>query len=935
MGRAAKEPKVLTCFIQDMFLIKKHTNMRHLLSACVCGLLTSLTAWGVPATRDTIRFVQPDGNTVNIIIAGDEYSHLVRTIDGYALTTGDKGDYTYAVLGRDNIPVSSGIPARDPERRNKATQSFLDRLDKETIAAAMLQRHQAKTEKHRTSLTSETPERVGLFPDATFPTTGSPRAVVILVEYADVKFTVQNPGKYFDGLLNSTDFSEYGATGSAKDWFTENSGGRFTPQFDVYGPVTLSGKQSYYGGNNAYGNDTAPHKMATEACSILDDAVDFSQYDTDHDGYIDNVFIFYAGVGENRTGEQNAVWPHTSWVTQLDYMKHTYDGVTLDRYACTNELVGTQPDGIGTFCHEFSHVMGLPDLYHTSAGSMPYTPGPWSVLDYGPYLNNGHTPPLYSSFERLALGWMEPDNLIDNLTHVLPPLSGNMAFSATKADGNEFFLFENRQLSGWDRFLPAAGMLVWHVDYNPQIWLDRSVNNDENHQHVDLLEADNIRSELTRDGDIFPGVAGQTDFAFSTVPSFSFHDSSDPGLSISNITLRPGGNINFRTGTGSPRPADVPEIRVEQIGSEEVSLCWEEVSGVPGYIMRICLGDGILQEEHEIPGECRFTAKGLSPETEYIFEIYAYDGLEDSENPASVRVTTDVPEIDYYKCRISDVSDIRHDSFSLSWESIPLANGYIIDVSKLEPGEPETVTIDFSEGLDNLPAGWETSSRLTYANGAYSGESPMSLRLSTDKDYITSGDTGDCIYNLRFWHRGAGTGTEDKIIVMALCDDKWEEINSVPITTNQGGYALETDLSATGCTGLKILFHRESSKGSVAIDDIVMSAAGDRYPREMPEWAGRNIGDSTQTTVDGLEPDSEYLVTLRATDGTKYSQQSDPAHVKTAGLSGIRQNYTGLEEDISHDLLGRPVKDSYGGHGVTITTKTDGTVCKRIARGKK
>ncbi|MDE6297900.1 MAG: M6 family metalloprotease domain-containing protein, partial [Muribaculaceae bacterium] len=449
----------------------------------------------VPAYKGLIDYRQSDGKILKIRLCGDEHSHQVLSEDGYLLLkNANNSGYSFAELNSAGDIVNSGIAAANIGERNSATEKKLRSIDKEKIM--QLSRQNKEPMKARKSAKSS----VGLFPGASYPVTGNPKALVILVEYADVKFTLADPAAYFNGLLNQKGFSEYGATGSASEWFAANSYGKFQPQFDVLGPVTLSGNRAYYGGNNSYGNDMAPQKMAIEACRALDKDVDFSQYDTDGDGYIDNVFIFYAGSGENRTGETDAVWPHTSWVTQLEYLPYTFDGVTLDRYACTNEWVDKHPDGIGTFCHEFSHVMGLPDLYHTSYGSLPYTPGEWSVMDYGPYLNEGRTPPLYSSFERYALGWLTPEELTDNKSFALEPLASNKAYRVSREGTDEFFLFENRRPEGWDRYLPGHGMVVWHVDYDDEIWDKRAVNNTEDYQRVDLIEADNVKSSLSRGG---------------------------------------------------------------------------------------------------------------------------------------------------------------------------------------------------------------------------------------------------------------------------------------------------------------------------------------------------------------------------------------------------------------------------------------------------
>ncbi|MDE5870276.1 MAG: M6 family metalloprotease domain-containing protein, partial [Muribaculaceae bacterium] len=584
----------------------------------------------------------------------------------------------------------------------------------------------------------------------------------------------------------------------------------------------------------------------------LDKDVEFSQYDTDGDGYIDNVFIFYAGTGENRTGETDAVWPHTSWVTQLEYLPYTFDGVTLDRYACTNEWVDKHPDGIGTFCHEFSHVMGLPDLYHTSYGSLPYTPGEWSVMDYGPYLNEGRTPPLYSSFERYALGWMTPEELTDNKSFALLPLSSNQAYCVSRDGKDELFFFENRQPEGWDRYLPGHGMVVWHVDYNDAIWDKRAVNNDEDYQRVDLIEADNIKSSLSRGGDSFPGTAGITEFNPSTVPAFAFHDRTNPGLSISAIKERPGGEVTFRVGAGDDIPGNVAKVEVEKVSATSIAINWTAVEGIEDYIVEMeCKATG-EKSGFEVKGNTRFEQTELKPETPYTFLVTAFDGKESSAVPASIEVTTTSPEIDYYTMEIEGIGEIKEDGFTINWNPMSLASAYLVNIEEVKRSEPYKTSVDFTDGIDGLPAGWTTTSRLTYASKAYSGVSPLSLRLSANEDYVTSGDLEAPVYNLSFWMRGSSTGADDRVAVEILKDGEWVELTSYPIVTVSGGENLSVDLSSEDCQGVRIMFKNQSENGSVAIDDIMLEWGGDRVLESLTDWSWREIEAEKSYKVSGL-----------------------------------------------------------------------------------
>ncbi|MDE6392135.1 MAG: hypothetical protein K2L59_02545, partial [Muribaculaceae bacterium] len=174
------------------------------------------------------------------------------------------------------------------------------------------------------------------------------------------------------------------------------------------------------------------------------------------------------------------------------------------------------PDGIGTFVHEFSHVLGLPDLY-TTVYNNSYTPGEYSVLDYGPYNNNGRTPPNYSAYERWALGWMTPDKYETSGSVELSNLAdSNMAFVVPTEKETEYYLVENRQQTGWDKYIPGHGMLIWHIDYVKEIFDDNVVNNTPTHQYVDLIEANGKKNEKYASGHTFPGTSNITSYSFKS-----------------------------------------------------------------------------------------------------------------------------------------------------------------------------------------------------------------------------------------------------------------------------------------------------------------------------------------------------------------------------------------------------------------------------------
>lgn len=474
---------------------------------------------GVVAKPGLLEAKQPDGSTVFVRMEGGPRGHSVYDADDQLLMNDDKGFYV------------------------TADESFKTKSEKRTLEKAGLPNNRI--------VSFAGP---GLMKNP-FPSTGSQKALIILVEFPDCKFTIPNPKQYYNEMLNGDDFTKDEATGSAKKYFKENSNNAFDISFDIYGPVTVNQELKYYGGNDYYGEDLRPHEMIIEACQILNEdyGVDFSNYDKNNDGEIDIVYVFYAGYGEADGGGPNTIWPHSFEVKEGFGISKYFNNKLLNHYACSNELQysspqHTRPDGIGTFCHEFCHVLGLPDIYSTLGGGA-FTPGDWTLLDSGSYNNNSRTPPFLSSFERYALGWLEPTELNNSGSFVLDHLGeSNSAFIIKTETKDEYFLLENRQLKGWDQYLPGHGMVVWHIDYYDYYWNKNIVNTDASHQRIDLVEADGIPSNWTRDGDAFPGLYEKTMFTPYTKPALISWRNKSLGIGIREIQETSDGKITFKTG---------------------------------------------------------------------------------------------------------------------------------------------------------------------------------------------------------------------------------------------------------------------------------------------------------------------------------------------------------------------------------------------------
>ncbi len=465
----------------------------------VAFLLIATTLMAVPARPGARLVTQPDGSTITVYQHGNQYFHYFTDEVGNRLEQREDG-FFYAAPALTDAEIERRIASSS---RRKVAQQKL----------------------HLPSATqTATPLNI------------APRGLLVLVSFKDEAFSTDKAE--IDSMINGSNYSRsysyryrgstytIQSTGSARQYFIDQSMGQYKPQFDVVGPYTLPQNMSYYGDNDSQGNDKRPEQMIMDACDLADaDGVDFSIYDNNNDGELDFVFVIYAGYGEADGGSSGTIWPHFYWVKEGGYATKYLDGKLLNAYACSNEISAYSGmyNGIGTFCHEFSHVLGFPDFYATNDATHK-TLGEWDILDGGPYNNDGNTPPAYSAYERFFMGWLTPEILNEPKSVTLEDIKkSNKAYIITSSGesnlvGNdpnptEFYILENRQLSGWDKFLPGHGMLLTKIKYSYRSWYNGTPNDDSNNMGIDLIEADGVEPTYGKSGyygkakDAFPAGA--------------------------------------------------------------------------------------------------------------------------------------------------------------------------------------------------------------------------------------------------------------------------------------------------------------------------------------------------------------------------------------------------------------------------------------------
>ena len=440
--------------------------------------LVATSSFASKANSLPVVVSQPDGTMLTVLLQGDENISWYTTTDGMLLVKRGNGYYV-AQVKADGSLVASSLLAHGPAMRGTEETNMMLLQDRAKFAKYSSKLLGQPGELPVTEWTNGMTRKMKIRDDSTlFPHVGSPKALVILVEFTDTTFTLRDPKASFNDYLNNETgnivdrgHGENRNAKGAKGYFKDMSFGQFTPQFDVVGPVKLSHPLRYYGA----GNDNMS-RLIPDACSAVNDSVDFSQYDSNGDGYVDLVYVIYAGHSESEAGNStDDIWPKSGY---SDF--GTFDGKKVYRYGVNNELNGRETsknkliNGIGLFCHEFSHTMGLPDIYATS-GAPGYNKDNfgmefWDLMDGGEYVHSGRFPTAYTSWEREVMGWMNVDTLTDTAHVVLRTIDskGDSARSCKIVNPsvkNEAIYLQNIQNKGWNYYLPGHGLLVYRVSY--------------------------------------------------------------------------------------------------------------------------------------------------------------------------------------------------------------------------------------------------------------------------------------------------------------------------------------------------------------------------------------------------------------------------------------------------------------------------------------
>lgn len=889
-------------------------NAKKTLAAALMALGVS-SASAVPAYPGLMTARQADGTELAIRRVGDEYCNMAVTADGYPLVYNPQTlNYEYAAFHEGRLE-SAGIVATAEQGRDGAALGFLSTVDREKEMAAFDSKWQAARNDalKGSGASASGPQRIVRISDV--PTTGKHDVLVILVDFADVKFS-DNPGtpdpvQYYGRFFHEEGFSEFGATGSVYDYYHEGSCERYDPDFRVFGPVQVKGIHSDYAGDHG---SSLTYTLIEEAVRLVDGQydVDFKDFDTDGDGKVDNVYCLYAGYGQADSSVSDAIWPH-SWELHERDAQFDVDGVTFDRYTVSQQVNGQthNPVGIGTFVHEFGHVLGLADHYNNSSsfGNPPNNVGQWDLMSQGSYNNDQNTPPTFSAFERYSLGWTEPtvlDPKHNEIVEISPYITTGQCYRVdVKGGDKEYFLIENRQQSGWDTYNPGHGVLVWHIEEDQVVWDSNRPNYDQNHQMVDIVEAANIFTSSGSPSDPFPGswdVIFYTfkDWSNNTVFGFDWVEEDEEG-----------GNCRFLlSGTDYRIPS--PKVEVGNLMGTSATISLDGEGPALGYEVKVMRqNEEILFRKMEETGE--IALEGLDPETEYTVMAQAYLSTLTSET-VEVAFTTLPLQIEEKKPEILQAGKATETGFTARWIAMPEASDYAIDIyASTHDGQGELTYgfDDFSTSAQNLPEGWTLTAKQTRYENDF-GEAAPSLRLRDDGATLTMAVPGNTIDQVDFWFMPGKAGmvlTAEKYV-----DGEWSEVwRHVADRKKEYTQTIMTE----GADSVRLVLSREEdvTGGFVLIDDITLHYVFDQFT----PYTTLNVGPSYAASFDmesadicsymvtSLDPVQSYAYSVQALDGERRSQKSAVLTI-VPGTDSIGETVVPVEETVIYNLQGIRVR---------------------------
>ena len=544
----------------------------------------------VPAYKKKIR-VNTDDGSVCIYLRGDENCKFAVSEDGYTLLQASDSWYFACKDEVGNVCMSEH---KLLQKRSEETKKFLRNVEK---GIQPLFRQTSKKKFINTTSRSESNARSSVI--------GVRRVLVVLMQFSDAKFVKE--AHEFDALFNEQGYNSDGAMGSVYDYYSSVSYGKLTLLSDIYGPYTSNYPMSYYGGNSTIsGADKNPKALFDEALEKLSKVADLSLYDSDNDGYIDNLHIIYAGYGEEAGAPAKAIWAH-----EMTFSPITVQGVKIDRYSCSPELRGNSGNGIsriGVSCHEIGHALGAMDYYdtdYTINGEFQGT-GVWDVMAQGSWNNNGISPADFNPYVKAYnFGWLDVRMLPEGLSSIIyPSLDSSYVYRVNTAVENEFFLLENRTKDIINKYIPGEGLLIYHIDASIE---NKAQNNKINAAFPQTCypvcasslyatpnESPESYGKINSSGCVYPGSSNNSAYGKITTPAAICNNGEYSGVELGDI-VRVNKNICLSYNKNGTNSNDTDVVWKEDFEDVILSSFWH-TDGVGSWTVRKFLGGSATGE---------------------------------------------------------------------------------------------------------------------------------------------------------------------------------------------------------------------------------------------------------------------------------------------------------------------------------------------------
>lgn len=712
-------------------------DKRYIISA-LAALAIASGADARPA-RSIVSLQQPDGSRIAALLKGDERMHVLTDQQGHVLTQGEDGFYRFARYNSDGSIVNTGFRADGSDTQTPAhilRESTFVPYEALYLRAAARENAGMAIRRSRRSAPrtdNEAPARTEATPM---------NCVVIFAGYSDIAFRYSR--EMISDVFCKKGYSYDGATGSVTDYFQEQLGGEMDCSFTPGPMVTLPNTQKYYGQNDRNGNDLRPEEAVADACRLAHEAgFDFSQYDLDGDGDVDNVFIIASGKDEAEGGGDDAVWAHQWYLADGAGMNLVLDGKRINSYTISSELsYNFTKDrfgltAIGAICHEYSHSLGLMDMYDTDGDAGGSTDGLYctSVMDSGNYNNDSHTPPHYSAVDYDTLEAGEAEDLKQGQYTLEPIRKGRHYYRIRKPDEPmEYFLVEYRDQVDWDAYIGGQGLAIYHVDHSR-----RSAGYSEGYRMVLTAEdrwyynqvnarKDNMcaafvpsRSSISSNRQLFFPYGGTDELTPDSVVPLRFFDGTPAPIALTGIRIE-GGKAIFSAVDGSAFL--IPEVTGVECDSYQHCCILTTSLSKKNFLGKCSVSWGekgsLLKTEDamrmEEDGSFVLRLDGLSPGTEYEYSIVlsSYGATSDAITGTfrTSGSTGDQPYIYFGKLERNDDKSVKRGcKLPLEMYDIPANDGIIwfFDGQRVKCG---------SDGYFHIERSGILSVSIRYADGS-------------------------------------------------------------------------------------------------------------------------------------------------------------------------------------------------------------------------